>query len=69
MKYILNCREKIIHIIKICYARILKVRKHISVINHEYTCTERFWAIFEAFLRKTWQGSGLQLDLTSEEDF
>ena len=35
----------------------------------EYTCTKRFLAIFEAFLRKTWQGSGLQLDLTSEEGF
>ena len=31
---ILNCRKIFffIHIIKICYARILKVRKHISVI-------------------------------------
>ena len=35
----------------------------------EYTCTKRFWAIFEAFLRKTWQGSSFQLDLTSEEGF
>ena len=34
MKYILNCKIFffVIHIIKICYARILKVRKHISVI-------------------------------------
>ena len=35
MKYILNCRSIfffVIHISKICYARILKVRKHISVI-------------------------------------
>ena len=35
MKYILGCRISfffLIHIIKICYARILKVRKHISVI-------------------------------------
>ena len=35
----------------------------------EYTYTKRFWAIFEAFLRKTWQRSSLQLDLTSEEGF
>ena len=35
----------------------------------EYTCAKRFWVIFEAFLRKTWQGSGLQLDFTSEEGF
>ena len=35
----------------------------------EYTCTKRFGAIFEVFLRKTWQVSGIQLDLTSEEGF
>ena len=72
MKYKFNCRKIFffIHIIKICYAQILKVRKHISVITKLNILVQTvFWAIFEAFLQKTWQGSGLQLDLTSKEGF
>ena len=43
--------------------------KEASKCHHEYTCMKRFLAIFESFLRKTWQGSGLQIDLTSEKAF
>ena len=70
MKYILNCRIFYFYIIKICYAQILKVRKHISVIMKLNILVQNvFLAIFESFLRKTWQGSALQLDLTSKEGF
>ena len=47
-----------------------QVRKHISVVMKLNILVQSvFWAIFEAFLRKTWQGSSLKLDLTSEEGF
>ena len=60
----------VIHIIKICYARILKVRKHISVIMKLNILVQSVFGRFSKhFYEKTWQGSSLQLDLTSEEGF
>ena len=51
-----------------CYARILKVRKHIGVIMN-ILVQSGFGRFSNHFYEKNWQGIGLQLDLTSEEDF
>ena len=57
----------LIHIIKICYARILIVRKHISVIMN--ILVQSVFGRFSKHFYRNMARISLQLDLTSEEDF